>query len=248
MSFERPKLTELVERIQNDAEARYGKPVMRRSVIGVLSTVAAAVAHGLYGYIEYVIRQTFSSTAEGVFLERRASEYGITRKAATSAEGTVSLEGSGFVPAGTQLQTEDSVVYETVEDGTAPGVFTIQAVVAGVEGNLAAGETLTMISPISGVSSEAVASALEGGVDAEDDESLRGRLLDRQKNPPKAGTKEDYVAWALEVAGVTRAWCYPTELGAGNVTLRFMTDGLTDDGIPSDVLVKRVEEGANYSR
>jgi uncharacterized phage protein gp47/JayE len=32
------------------------------------------------------------------------------------------------------------------------------------------------------------------------------------------------VNWALEVPGVTRAWCYPQELGAGTVTVRFVRD------------------------
>jgi uncharacterized phage protein gp47/JayE len=32
------------------------------------------------------------------------------------------------------------------------------------------------------------------------------------------------VAWALTVAGVTRAWSYPLELGAGAVTVRFVRD------------------------
>lgn len=78
--------------------------------------------------------------------------------------------------------------------------------------------------------------------DIEDDESLRSRLLYRISNPPKAGTKTDYVAWAQEVSGVTRAWCYPLELGPSHVTVRFMTDGATDDGIPSEVMVQRVQE------
>lgn len=80
-----------------------------------------------------------------------------------------------------------------------------------------------------------------GGSDTENDESLRSRLLFRMRNPPKAGTRTDYVAWALEVPGVTRAWCYPLELGPGHVSVRFMTDGLTNTGIPSSVMVERVK-------
>ena len=81
-----------------------------------------------------------------------------------------------------------------------------------------------------------------GGADPESDESLRERLLERQKTPPRAGTKEDYVAWAKEVPGVTRAWCYPMELGPGRVTVRFMTDGMTENGIPSSQMIETVED------
>ena len=101
---------------------------------------------------------------------------------------------------------------------------------------------LTLVSPIVGIMSTAVAGELTGGADAEGDESLRERLLDRQKNPPKAGTKADYVAWARSVSGVTRAWCYPLELGQGHVTVRFMTDGMTENGIPNELMVQRVRE------
>lgn len=35
---------------------------------------------------------------------------------------------------------------------------------------------------------------------------------------------DDYVAWALQVPGVTRAWVYPKEQGAGTVVVRFVRD------------------------
>jgi len=53
--------------------------------------------------------------------------------------------------------------------------------------------------------------------------------LTRWRKTPQGGAAQDYVAWALEVEGVTRAWCYPEELGAGTVTVRFVRD---DDASP----------------
>jgi uncharacterized phage protein gp47/JayE len=49
-------------------------------------------------------------------------------------------------------------------------------------------------------------------------------LLARIQQPPHGGADYDYVNWALEVAGVTRAWVYPMELGLGTVTVRFVRD------------------------
>ena len=46
--------------------------------------------------------------------------------------------------------------------------------------------------------------------------------------------------WAKQVPGVTRAWCAALEQGIGSVTVRFMTDGLTFDGIPDGVMIDRV--------
>lgn len=242
MPFERPSLQELITRVQSDAESRLGKKAMRWTLVPVLSRVIAGVSHSLHGLIAFTIRQIFSSTAEGAYLERRASEYGVYRKQAASAVGSVTFSGDGHVPAGTQLQSGDDMIYLTTTDLDEDKVAQIRAAKPGAAGNADAGMELTLVSPIAGIMSTAVAGELTGGTDAEDDESLRERLLQRQKNPPKAGTKADYVAWALSVAGVTRAWCYPQELGQGHVTVRFMTDGMTENGIPNEVMVKRVTE------
>lgn len=241
MSFERPTLSEIIRRVQADAESRLGKRSMRWSLVTVLSRVIAGVSHSLHGFIVFVLRQCFTSTAEGTYLERRASEYGIYRRQATKAVGTVTFSGTTVVPKGTQLQAEGDAFYVTTADSV-NGMAPIEAAVAGKVGNASEGMELTLTSPIVGVLSTATAGALTGGTDAEDDESLRERLLARQKNPPKAGTKADYVAWAREVSGVTRAWCTAQEMGMGHVTVRFMTDGLTPNGIPDEVMIERVQK------
>ncbi len=240
MSFERPTLPTLIERIQADAESRIGKKQMRWSLVTVLCRVIAGVAHGLYGFIAFVLRQCFSSTAEGAYLERRASEYGIYRNKAEKAVGTVTFSGSGTVPEGTQLENSQGTTYKTTAESAA-GSAPIEAVTGGAAGNAEAGMELALVSPVPGVLSTATAGELTGGADAEGDESLRERLLYRQKNPPKAGTKADYVAWAKQVTGVTRAWCTSQEMGLGSVTVRFMTDGMTEDGIPNETMIARVK-------
>ena len=241
MAFERPTIQELIARIQSDAESRMGKKAMRWTLVPVISRVIAGVSHTLHGHINFVLRQIFSSTAEGAYLERRASEFGIYRKPAVCATGSVTFVGESVVPSGTQLQTEDDVIYVTTADSV-NGVAPIQAVAAGAKGNAEAGMELHLISPVAGVQSTCIASEITGGADAEGDEALRERLLYRQRTPPKAGTKDDYVKWALEVPGVTRAWCFPKEMGQGHVTVRFMTDGMTENGIPDAKAIKAVED------
>ena len=55
------------------------------------------------------------------------------------------------------------------------------------------------------------------------------------------GDNDDYVAWATEVPGVTRAWCSPNGMGAGTVVVRFVRDD-DDDPIPDSG--ERVSPGA----
>ena len=95
---------------------------------------------------------------------------------------------------------------------------------------------------MTGVDAEAIGSEMAGGAEAESDESLRERLLYRLRNPPRGGTATDYVAWAKEVPGVTRAWCFPKEQGVGTVVVRFATDGLTETGIPTEGMVQIVAD------
>jgi uncharacterized phage protein gp47/JayE len=96
---------------------------------------------------------------------------------------------------------------------------------------------------VPGVASAALVAApgLTQGADAESDDALRLRLLARIRQPPMGGSASDYVAWALQVPGVTRAWVYPLENGVGTVTVRFVRDNDVDF-IPDAGAVTAVQE------
>lgn len=239
--WERPTIKEINDRVLADAESRLGRKPMRFSVVTVLCRVIAGAFHELYGFIQFVMSQCFASTAEGKWLERQGSEINVYRRPSVAAVGEVKFEGDAVVPAGTMLQTRTGVQYITEADSH-EGKATIKALAPGADGNLQEGSELSFLSPVEGVRSTAITGAVTGGVDREGDESLRERILFKKRHPPHGGSKSDYVSWAREVPGVTRAWCYPRELGDGHVTVRFMTDGLTSNGIPDKELVKRVQE------
>lgn len=237
MAFNRPSLADLVARVQGDLASRLGLTgsPLRRSVVAVLARVMAGAAHLQHGHLEYLSRQIFPDTSDTEYLERHASLFGLSRLPAAYAAGAVVLTGvdGSVVPAGTLLQRSDAVGYVTDADATiASGTATVAvtAVDAGLEGNADAGVVLAFVSPVAGVSSAATVDTggLTNGTSAEDDASLRARLLSRLQEPPHGGSEADYVAWALAVAGVTRAWVYPLELGPGTVTVRFVRDA--DDG------------------
>ena len=79
------------------------------------------------------------------------------------------------------------------------------------------------------------------GSDIEDIESLRERVLFRKSEPPMGGAKHDYVAWALSVAGVTRAWCLPHADGLGTIGVLFVRDD-DDNFIPDAAEVQAVQD------
>ncbi|WP_424195554.1 baseplate J/gp47 family protein [Ampullimonas aquatilis] len=228
--FDRPALITIVDRVRNDILARLdADDSLRRADAEVYARVIAGSMHGLYGYLDWLSQQVIYDTAEADYLDRWATLYSVARKAASTATGSVTFAVTvgAVIPSGTTLQAADGTQFVTTADATiaAPSATApVVSVVAGAIANRTAGETLTLISPVVGVQSIATAGTISGGADIETDDALRGRLLARLQTPPSAGTKADYIAWALQVAGVTRAWCYPNELGAGTVVVRFVRD------------------------
>lgn len=228
--FSRPSLTALVQRVRADVLSRQtDADQLRRSDAEVQARVLAGAAHGLYGFIDWVCKQILPDTADAEYLERHASIRGVSRKAASAATGTATfaVQVGASVPSGTLLQALDGTKFQTTALATIVGLVgtaPVVAVEAGASGNRSVGESLALVSPLPGVGSTAVVVSLSGGADTELDDALRGRLLTRIQQPPQGGAKGDYVAWALEVAGVTRAWEYPGEMGPGTITVRFVRD------------------------
>lgn len=254
MPFDRPDLITLIERAQADMDSRLaGSPYVRHRLMAVVARMQGGVSHGLYGYLAWLALQLMPDTAEAEHLQRWASIWGVAQKPATFAQGTAIFAGvagmePAVFPAGTRVQRRDGRLYQVLVDtaitaganGTA--VLPLAAIDPGDEGNAPAGTPLQLISPLSGAEAQGVSIAgLSGGTDAESDQSLRARLLTRIRTQPSGGAQRDYVTWALQVPGVTRAWCAPGEMGRGSVTVRFVMDGVYENGIPMPDDVARVK-------
>ena len=106
----------------------------------------------------------------------------------------------------------------------------------GAISNMNQGDTLSITGTVPpGVDSSATVVTMTGGVDVENDDDLRARILHRIQNPPMGGAiSQIMLAWALACPGVTRAWA-ASEMGIGTITVRFLMDELraADDGWPN---------------
>ena len=242
MPFERPSLGKLIARAQADMSGRLPgtDPLLRRNLVAIIARMSAGTAHGLYGYLDWLALQLMPDTAETEHLERWASIWGITRKPAGQAAGTISFTGTAgaVLPGGTILQRSDAVHYVTTDDAIiksdGTGTVGIRATDTGTGSNAPAGLSLTLTSPVTGTDARCtVTDGLAGGTAEETDASLRARLLDAIQRAPMGGTRADYETWALEVPGVTRAFV-TQEMGPGTVTVRFMMDDTYPNGIPQE--------------
>lgn len=252
MPFQRPTLTALREQARQDFAARLpgADGLLRQSNIRVLSDVFAGALHLVYGFVDWVSRQVIPDTAESVYLERWARIFAIERRPAARAAGSATASGTvgAAVPLGARLLRADRREYRvtagTVIGGAGAAAVQVEAVEPGAAGNADPGTVLSFATALPGVDAAApvAAGGLGAGADAEDDDALRARLLARLAEPPHGGNAADYVAWALQVPGVTRAWVYPGELGLGTVSVRFMMDGVraADQGIPQPADVAAV--------
>lgn len=233
MPFETPTLPVLVSRTQSDLAS----DALRRSDAQVLSRALSGTAYGLYGYLDWIAEQILPDTADEETLERIANlRLSQPRKAAQPAEGTASFTAAAgrVVDIDTVMQSNDGRAYRVTENvTTVAGTNTakLEAVDAGTLGNIEAGMVLTLIQPVEGLVSTftVLAPGLIGGLAQESIESLRARVVRSYRVIPHGGSADDYETWALEVPGVTRAWCRRKFLGPGTVGLFVMRD---DDANP----------------
>lgn len=252
MTFVRPTLSMLIARILGDFDTRLpgADSRLRRSVLDVLGRTHAGATDGLYGYLDTIAKSVLPETAEGSELDRRAATWGIVRKASAPARGSVTLAGidDAVVRAGTILQRLDGARYRTITRvviAAGAATVSVEAIDAGASGIVPPGGQLTFISPVSGVQAIAIATdGLTGAGDEEADTALRSRLLERIRTPRRGGAAADWVAWALEVPGVTRAWVYPNWTGPGTVGLTFVHDD-REDIVPEpadlDIVAEHIE-------
>jgi uncharacterized phage protein gp47/JayE len=247
MPWTTPPLDDVRKQNRDYITARlHSAAMVPNSVLRVLSDANAGLAFLVLLYIDWLALQLLPDTAETEWLDRHAAIWlpGDGRKAATFASGSVTATGinGSILPQGAQLAGQTGVLYETLAQitvGTGPTVVDVRAVDPGVAGNLDQGSSLAFVNAIAGVDGTVTVVDMGGGVDVESDDELRERVLERIQQPPMGGAEYDYVAWAKQVPGVTRAWAAP-EQGPGTITVRFLMDDLypEDDGwpTPDDIL------------
>jgi uncharacterized phage protein gp47/JayE len=222
---------------------------LARSNVRALAFVQGVGLHGAYRYLrDFVSRQGVPAFSSGAFLDGWLATYGMARKPATLALGTVNGTGvnGSLLPAGTLMQTAAGAQFRTTADAVvAAGAVApaIAALVEGPAGNLAAATALTLVSPVAGVDSGFTATAgLAGGADLESDELALARLTQRLSFPPMGGAPADYARWALEVPGITRAWGLRNPAGPCTAGVIVMADVAGASTLPSPAQRQAVED------
>jgi uncharacterized phage protein gp47/JayE len=187
--------------------------LLRNAVLRVLAWCMSGLAYSVYGYLDWIARESVPFTATDEYLFAWAALIGVYQKDSTPATGSAQFTGAtGLVlPSGASLTRQDGAPYTTTADGTvdATGLLTVPIVAAvnGAATNADVGVAISIDSPVPGINSGGVTvTPLAGGADQETQDELRTRMLFKYAQPPQGGSAADYVEWTLEVPGVTRAW------------------------------------------
>jgi uncharacterized phage protein gp47/JayE len=247
MPYQRATLTQLQNQAAQDINSNLtgADALLRFNNVGVLGKVLAGMVHMLYGYVDWTAKQSNPATAEDEFLAGWAALKNVTRKATTQASGaaTFAATGSQTISAGSVVTRSDGYKFTVRADAAGAGgsvTVSLQAQadpdgLLGAGGNGVAGITYTLANAVSGITSTSSSStAFTGGADIETEDDFRARMLLAYQDPPQGGDQEDYVEWALDVSGVTRAWCVPNFMGSGTVGVYVMFDDANSayDGFP----------------
>jgi len=220
------------------------------SNIAVSAKVIAGRVWEVFHRLDYVAKQSFPLTATGIYLERHAQAYGLSRSTEIKSRGSINLSGgkhTTLVPTGTQFQAADGTTYTSsadvyiASDGTA--TIPVNADIFGSGSTVTGGDTITMLATITGVPTTGIVatSGIYGGAVVESDQTLRIRLLERLRTPPQAGSISDYLRWAKTIPGVTRVWVAGNYLGPGTVAVYFAMDDVYTNGVPQVADVANVQ-------
>jgi uncharacterized phage protein gp47/JayE len=233
MPFARPPRAQLIDEARSDLQSRLKgvDPFLRRTLVGAVGVALGGAMDGVYGYMDWAVKQIFAKSMDPAFVTRRGSLWNLSQEGPTAAQPIVGFTGQNGsdIPAETALVRSDGILYQTNADtviagGVASATITCQT--PGSIGNLGVGQTLQFQQPLATVGNLATCSSvgLEGN-DAETPAEFQARITTRQAQPPQGGNSNDYVEWAINSGlGATRAWPLPQWMGPGTVGLTFVMD------------------------
>jgi uncharacterized phage protein gp47/JayE len=189
-----------------------------------------------------LLKQMFPQWAYGDALKNHAYLAVVTPKEANKATGVLTIKGTAgtVIPKDKQFATtaidgSPSIFFETLNDATIGENGTVNvpiiAVVGGKNGNVPKDTIILQAKTLTGITSVTNNAPTTGGTEAESDDALRKRILDkRAAGLSFVGNDADYVRWAMEVSGVGAV--IPQSEWNGPGTMRLII--VDENGLPAN--------------
>ena len=222
-------------------------PSTDKAFFRAFSKASAFTEALIYEFGKWAYNQIFVSTMDDDSLIKRGIEFGLYKTAPVSAilNATATGANDSVIPSGTLWQYE-GIVYSQLADATissGSASIQIEALTGGSDGNLDASVEIELVAPVSGIDDIAtIVSTDTEGEDAETTEEFRTRVILRISQRPQGGAVPDYIVWALEVAGIVKAFAFND--GPNNVIV-YPLQSLTVDRVPDSAKLTEVEDYIN---
>lgn len=217
-------LTEALSKVPDNVDKREGSII--RDALSPCCYEAAK--HILY--LADIIEQTYIETANGLWLDGRVIEGGVTRDPATYAKklGVFKTQldepcqisiGQSFSTVGDTILNYTAVQVYVNEDGdVVPGSYIMQCNTVGSVGNSYIGRIVPN-DYIEKLASAEITTLLYPGEEEESDDSLRERFLANLMKTAFGGNIAQYRQWAKKIPGIGGVQVYPVWAGGGTVKL-----------------------------
>lgn len=179
-----------------------------------VSAVAAKVAM-LYIDISNCYELTNLEKSSGEYLDRFASEHGVTRIKATNARYRFIYDGTK-PEIGTSFYDENGDNYYTLSKDN-EGLILISDLTGTTQNIVVTGSDAIPVDNIEGLIHAEFGELIVPAIDTETDDSLRGRIRDKISGPAENGNRSQYKSWCEEVEGVGRAFIFPLFYGPNTV-------------------------------
>lgn len=247
MSFQIPSLSESREFLRALFKALFpdrnvGSP---RSYHSRRLTVLAAATTQLHKHVQSTQDDVMPDTAgDDGAIDRWANINGTgARKSATPARKAAAARVAGTlasteVVGAEMIHPATGLRFKLTSPVTIPAALfqdaDIAAIDTGSATRLLKGEVLELVSPSSGIETNVVLQKDldEDGFDAEQYGAYRARMLAVFGQPSSGGNQPDFVRWALELLGISQAYCYPNRAGVGTVDVVGLHTGSGSARIP----------------
>lgn len=183
-----------------------------------VSAVAAKAAM-LYVDIANCYELTNLEKSTGEYLDRFASEHGLTRISATSAVYELIYEGKPPT-IGDEFYEEEGEYYFTVSMAKIDGIdkYVLVSNDHGTDlNNISYGTLAIPVENIEGLVNSSFGNIVKIAIDEETDEALRSRIRDKISGPAENGNRAQYKSWCESVEGVGRAFITSLKYGPNTV-------------------------------
>lgn len=206
------------------------------SETAVTGEATASLAFQLHAEIAATQDATMADSAVGDDLTRLAKiQRDMDPRLGAGAQGNVEVSCTGAVtyPKDLECRAADGLRYKVVTSmaRTNGQPLPVIGIDTGARTNKLPAVIMTWSSPPAGSATTAVvdASGLNNGIDPDNDERLRARLLDSIRHPGASGSWAHYVEWAEANMAVEKAFCVPAPSGPGTVRVVYTITASKDN-------------------